>query len=109
MTLEKLYLRQIGLFEVGKFAKKPYFSKFYRRSKRAAPSGIRGSVACATEGCCDRKKKELKCVQFYGSTTYLYNDRQDRVQKIISDEDLEWPDAILLRTGKKNYHLVIIK
>jgi tyrosyl-tRNA synthetase len=44
-----------------------------------------------------------------GGGVYLYNDRQDRVQKIISDEDLEWPDAILLRTGKKNYHLVIIK
>jgi hypothetical protein len=25
------------LFEVGKFAKKPYFSQFCRRSKRAAP------------------------------------------------------------------------
>jgi hypothetical protein len=25
------------LLEVGKFAKKPYFSQFYRRSKRAAP------------------------------------------------------------------------
>ena len=44
-----------------------------------------------------------------GGWVYLYNDRQDRVQKIISAEDLKWPDAILLRTGKKNYHLVIIK
>jgi hypothetical protein len=38
MLPEKPYLRQIGLLEVGKFAKKPYFSQFYRRSKRAAPS-----------------------------------------------------------------------
>src|SRR5215510_820513 len=37
MSLEKSYLRQMGLFEVGKFAKKPYFSQFCRRSKRAAP------------------------------------------------------------------------
>jgi tyrosyl-tRNA synthetase len=44
-----------------------------------------------------------------GGGVYLYNDRQDRVQKIISAEDLKWPDAILLRTGKKKYHLVIIK
>jgi len=44
-----------------------------------------------------------------GGGVYLYNDRQDRVQKIISAEDLKWPDAILLRAGKKNYHLVIIK
>jgi tyrosyl-tRNA synthetase len=44
-----------------------------------------------------------------GGGVYLYNDRQDRVQKIISAEDLKWPDAILLRTGKKNYHLVIIE
>ncbi len=32
-------------------------------------SGIRGSVACATESRCAPKKKELKCVQFYGATT----------------------------------------
>ena len=32
-------------------------------------SGIRGSVAWAIESCCDPKKKELNCVQFYGSTT----------------------------------------
>jgi len=37
MTLEKPYLRQRGLFEVGKFAKKPYFVRFCCRSKRAAP------------------------------------------------------------------------
>jgi hypothetical protein len=40
MLPEKPYLRQIGLLEVGKFAKKPYFSQFYRRSKRAAPIGF---------------------------------------------------------------------
>jgi len=40
MLPEKPYLRQIGLLEVGKFAKKPYFSQFYRRSKRAAPKVI---------------------------------------------------------------------
>jgi len=44
-----------------------------------------------------------------GGGVYLYNDRQDQVQKVISAEDLKWPDAILLRAGKKNYHLVIIK
>jgi hypothetical protein len=32
-------------------------------------SGQWGVPQCATEGCCDRKKKELKSVQFYGSTT----------------------------------------
>jgi hypothetical protein len=30
---------------------------------------VNSAVACATEICWDLKKKELKCVQFYGSTT----------------------------------------
>jgi hypothetical protein len=38
MTLEKLYLRQIGLFEVGKFAKKPYFRGFAVVPKEPHPS-----------------------------------------------------------------------
>jgi hypothetical protein len=38
MTLEKLYLRQIGLFEVGKFAKKPYFRGFAVVPKEPHPN-----------------------------------------------------------------------
>ena len=44
-----------------------------------------------------------------GGGVYLNNQRQVQAQKIITSDDLKWPAAILLRTGKKNYHLVRIK
>jgi len=44
-----------------------------------------------------------------GGGVYLYNERQNSVQRSLSLEDLKWPDAILLRTGKRNFHLVVIK
>ncbi|HEY2018685.1 MAG TPA: tyrosine--tRNA ligase [Bryobacteraceae bacterium] len=40
---------------------------------------------------------------------YVNNERQVQVQKTIGAEDLRWPGAILLRAGKKNYHLVLIR
>ena len=65
----------------GKFTERSHFYLIDMTAFRVSPpvffgllpdaSGIRGPVACATEGCCDRKKKELKCVQFYGSTTVI--------------------------------------
>jgi tyrosyl-tRNA synthetase len=39
---------------------------------------------------------------------YLNNERQTQAQKTVNSEDLKWPGAILMRTGKKNYHLVSI-
>ena len=44
-----------------------------------------------------------------GGGVYLYNQRQNSVQMTLSTGDLQWPDAIMLRTGKRNYHLVVIK
>jgi len=44
-----------------------------------------------------------------GGGVYLNNERQMHAQKMITADDLKWPAAILLRTGKKNYHLVGIK
>jgi tyrosyl-tRNA synthetase len=44
-----------------------------------------------------------------GGGVYLNNERQVQAQKIITADDLKWPAAILLRTGKKNHHLVRIK
>jgi tyrosyl-tRNA synthetase len=44
-----------------------------------------------------------------GGGVYLNNERQHQAQKMITTGDLKWPAAILLRTGKKNYHLVEIK
>jgi tyrosyl-tRNA synthetase len=42
-----------------------------------------------------------------GGGVYLYNERQTRVQTSVSKENMKWPWAFLLRTGKKNYHLVL--
>lgn len=42
-----------------------------------------------------------------GGGVYLNNERQVQTAKITSDH-LKWPGAILLRTGKKNYHLLRI-
>jgi len=42
-----------------------------------------------------------------GGGVYLNNERQVQTAKITSDH-LKWPRAILLRTGKKNYHLLRI-
>ena len=42
-----------------------------------------------------------------GGGVYLNNERQTNVRKTVLSEDLKWPEALLLRVGKKNYHLVI--
>jgi tyrosyl-tRNA synthetase len=45
-----------------------------------------------------------------GGGIYLYNERQTDPRKTVSTDDLKWPDgAILLRAGKKNYHLVLLR
>jgi tyrosyl-tRNA synthetase len=41
-----------------------------------------------------------------GGGVYLNNERQTQAQKKLSAGDLKWPRAMLLRAGKKNYHLV---
>jgi tyrosyl-tRNA synthetase len=43
-----------------------------------------------------------------GGGVYLYNERQTDLRKTVSTDDLKWPGAILLRAGKKNYHLVLM-
>jgi tyrosyl-tRNA synthetase len=44
-----------------------------------------------------------------GGGMYLNNERQNQAQKTVGTGDLKWPDAILLRSGKKNYHLVRVQ
>jgi len=44
-----------------------------------------------------------------GGGVYLYNQRESSVQRSVSSEDLRWPEAMLLRTGKRNYHLVVVQ
>jgi tyrosyl-tRNA synthetase len=43
-----------------------------------------------------------------GGGVYVNNERQTQVQKSISTSDVKWPAALLLRAGKKHYHLVQI-
>jgi tyrosyl-tRNA synthetase len=43
-----------------------------------------------------------------GGGVYLYNERQSRVQTSVSKQNMRWPDAFMLRAGKKNYHLVLV-
>ena len=52
----------------------------------------------------DSKGAARKLIE--GGGMYLNNERQIQSQKMITADDLKWPRAILLRTGKKNYHLV---
>ncbi|HEY1239755.1 MAG TPA: tyrosine--tRNA ligase [Bryobacteraceae bacterium] len=40
---------------------------------------------------------------------YVNNQRVNDARKTVSADDLAWPGALLLRTGKKNYHLVLIR
>ena len=44
-----------------------------------------------------------------GGGVYLNNNRENQPTKAISPADLEWPNAVLLRAGKKNYHLVLVQ
>jgi tyrosyl-tRNA synthetase len=41
-----------------------------------------------------------------GGGVYINNIRADAGRKSVSAEDIAWPGAILLRTGKKSYHLL---
>jgi len=46
--------------------------------------------------------------QIEGGGVYLFNERQSRVQTSVSKDNMRWPYAFMLRTGKKNYHLVLV-
>ena len=54
----------------------------------------------------DSKGAARKLIE--GGGVYLSNERQTDPRKTVSTGDLKWPGAILLRAGKKNYHLVIL-
>jgi tyrosyl-tRNA synthetase len=43
-----------------------------------------------------------------GGGVYLYNERQAGTQTSVSMDSLRWPGSIMLRTGKKNYHLILV-
>jgi tyrosyl-tRNA synthetase len=52
----------------------------------------------------DSKGSARKLIE--GGGVYLNNERQVQTPRTVTSNDLKWPGAILLRTGKKNYHLV---
>ena len=41
-----------------------------------------------------------------GGGVYLNNVRETVPQRAVALADVRWPDAMLLRSGKKNYHLL---
>jgi len=44
-----------------------------------------------------------------GGGVYLYGERQTDSRKTVSADDVKWPGGVvLLRAGKKNYHLVLL-
>ena len=43
-----------------------------------------------------------------GGGVYLYSERQSGAQTSVTPDNLRWPDSLMLRTGKKNYHLVLV-
>ena len=55
----------------------------------------------------DSKNAARKAIE--GGGIYLNNIRQTSVQKSVTAEDMAWSDAMLLRSGKKNYHLVLFR
>jgi len=44
-----------------------------------------------------------------GGGVYLHSERQTAAARVINGEALQWPGALLMRTGKKNYHLVRVR
>jgi tyrosyl-tRNA synthetase len=59
-------------------------------------------------GLAESKGAARKLVE--GGGVYLHNERQSDPRKTVSADDSKWAgDVILLRAGKKNYHLVLIR
>ena len=54
----------------------------------------------------DSKGAARKLIE--GGGVNLNNERQSQAQKTVSAEHLKWPGAMLLRSGKKNFHLVVV-
>ncbi len=69
-------------------------------------AGIKLADLILRTGLSDSKGAARKLIE--GGGVYLNNERQNQIQKVIASDDLKWPASILLRSGKKNYHLVRI-
>jgi tyrosyl-tRNA synthetase len=55
----------------------------------------------------DSKGAARKLIE--GGGVYVNNKRVGPDKKAITATDIEWPGAILARSGKKSYHLLIVR
>lgn len=76
-----------------------------RLSRTELKAGVELVELLARTKLAESKGAARKAIE--GGGVYLNNERQTIVRKTVSSEDLKWPDALLLRVGKKNYHLVV--
>jgi len=58
-------------------------------------------------GIADSKGAARKLIA--GGGLYLNNARQTDEKKKLSASDLLWPNAALIRSGKKNYYLLLVR
>ena len=69
-------------------------------------TGIAVADALVKTGLAESKSAARKLVD--GGGLYLNNVRVTAEKKTITAADIVWPDAMLVRAGKKNYHLVMV-
>ncbi len=69
-------------------------------------AGIAVADALVNTGLAESKSAARKLVD--GGGLYLNNVRVTAEKKTITAADIIWPDAMLVRAGKKNYHLVMV-
>ncbi len=69
-------------------------------------SGVRVQDLLVRSKLAESKSAARKLVE--GGGVYLNNKRISSDRNTVTAVDLEWPGAILLRTGKKNYHLITV-
>ncbi len=69
-------------------------------------AGIPVGDALVRTGLADSKSAAKKLVD--GGGVYLNNVRVTAEKKTVTAADIVWPDAMLVRAGKKNYHLVLV-
>jgi tyrosyl-tRNA synthetase len=69
-------------------------------------TGVPTIDALVKTGLAESKSAARKLIDAGG--VYLNNIRVTADRKTITGADIVWPDAMLLRAGKKNYHLVLV-
>lgn len=70
-------------------------------------TGVPLTEVLVRTGVAESKSAARKAIE--GGGIYLNNIRQTTWQKSIGMDDIQWPDSMLLRSGKKNYHLLLVR